>query len=147
MAEKIVKIKEAGHERLAVLIDFDKTLTKAYLNGKLFESIISVLREQNFLTDDYSEKAKALFAKYHPSCNKNGKLLKNLPILMGRDNFIALGDGIDDLGVVDGLKVNNSLTCLFFNKQENDLSEYQKSADVVICGDGTFDYFKNLEIF
>lgn len=59
------KISQAGPEKLHVLADFDRTLTKAFVNGEEIPSLISVLRDCNYLTPDYSPKAKALFEKYH----------------------------------------------------------------------------------
>jgi len=65
--EKLKKsISEAGVEKLHVLSDFDRTLTTAFVNGKSIPSLISILRDGNYLTPDYAEKANALYAKYHP---------------------------------------------------------------------------------
>jgi len=65
--------KKEGLDKIHVLADFDRTLTKAFVNGKSVASLISVLRDENYLTPDYPEKAKALYEKYHaiekdPSC-------------------------------------------------------------------------------
>jgi 5'-nucleotidase len=59
------KISEAGPEKFHILADFDRTLIRAFVNGKEVPSMLSVLREEGYLTSDYSEKAKALFNKYH----------------------------------------------------------------------------------
>ena len=68
--EKLEKVKklisEAGPEKLHVLADFDRTLTKAFVGGRLIPSITSILRDGNYLTPDYTSKARALFDKYHP---------------------------------------------------------------------------------
>lgn len=55
------KISEQGTQNLHILADFDKTLTTSKI-----PSIISILRDKNYLSEEYSEKAKALFNKYHP---------------------------------------------------------------------------------
>ncbi len=60
-----LKIKKDGPEKLHILADFDRTLTKAFVNGKKIPSLISVLRDENYLTPDYPAKANALFEKYH----------------------------------------------------------------------------------
>ena len=60
------KISKDGDFRLHVLADFDKTLTKAFVKGKKIPSVISILRDGNYLTQNYAEKADALFQKYHP---------------------------------------------------------------------------------
>jgi len=59
-------IAEDGVKKLHVLADFDRTLTKAFVNGEEIPSIISILRDGNCLTSDYVRKARALYNKYHP---------------------------------------------------------------------------------
>jgi 5'-nucleotidase len=60
------KFISEGSENLHILSDFDRTLTKAFLNGEAMPAIISVLRNENYLSEEYSEKAKALANYYHP---------------------------------------------------------------------------------
>jgi 5'-nucleotidase len=50
---------------LCVISDFDRTLTKCFVNDKMVPSLISVLRDENMLVSGYSEKAQALFKKFH----------------------------------------------------------------------------------
>lgn len=64
--EKKKKILEDGADKFHVITDFDKTLTYAFVDGNKVQSIIAVLRNKNYLTEDYSSKAHALFDKYHP---------------------------------------------------------------------------------
>lgn len=65
--EKLKKsISKAGAEKLHVLADFDRTLTTAFVDGKSIPSLISILRDGNYLTHDYAEKAHTLYDKYHP---------------------------------------------------------------------------------
>jgi 5'-nucleotidase len=68
--EKLKKVEdlfaEDGAGRLLVLADFDKTLTTAYINGNSIVSLISILRDGNYLTSDYADKAHMLYNKYHP---------------------------------------------------------------------------------
>ena len=64
--EEIKKaISESGAEKLHVIADFDRTLTHSFFEGQRRTSLIAVLRENNYLTEDYPEKARALFDKYH----------------------------------------------------------------------------------
>jgi cytosolic 5'-nucleotidase 3 len=60
------KIISQGSGKFHVVADFDRTLTKAFVNGKAMPAIISVLRNENYLSEEYSKKAKALANKYHP---------------------------------------------------------------------------------
>lgn len=65
--KKIKEIfKKSGYRRLYIVSDFDKTLTYAAINGKKIPSIISLLRNGNYLSENYSKKAQELFEKYHP---------------------------------------------------------------------------------
>lgn len=59
------KIKTGGYQNLHILADFDHTLTYGKLNGKNAPAIISLLREENYLSEEYSKKAHALYDKYH----------------------------------------------------------------------------------
>ncbi|OGZ17414.1 MAG: hypothetical protein A2V72_01740 [Candidatus Nealsonbacteria bacterium RBG_13_37_56] len=59
------EFRKDGVEKLHVLADFDRTFTYAFVNGKKILSLLSVLRDEKYLTPDYSEKANALFDKYH----------------------------------------------------------------------------------
>ena len=57
---------KGGSKRMHVLTDFDRTLTKAEVNGKPIPSVISILRDKDYISRDYSEKAHALANKYRP---------------------------------------------------------------------------------
>ena len=70
--EKLEQIKKEiwkqGSKRLHILTDFDRTLTYAQSSkGENIPAIISILRNGNYLTEGYAEKAHALFNKYHPT--------------------------------------------------------------------------------
>lgn len=65
--KKILKnIWKDGVEKLHLLADFDRTLTKAFLNGKMRPSLISVLRSEWYLSEDYRKEAYELFDYYNP---------------------------------------------------------------------------------
>lgn len=53
-----------GADKLHILTDFDGTLTKKYVNGEKVPSLISILRDEGYLTPDYPDKAKAFAKKY-----------------------------------------------------------------------------------
>ncbi len=58
--------KKDGYENLHILSDFDRTLTYGTVDGVKIPSIIALLRDGDYLSDDYAKKAHALFEKYHP---------------------------------------------------------------------------------
>ena len=62
--EQIIK---NGPNHLHIITDFDRTLTYSQgRDNKKIKSVISVLREHDYLSKEYSTKAKALFEQYHP---------------------------------------------------------------------------------
>jgi 5'-nucleotidase len=61
------KIIKGGTKQLYVLADFDKTLTyPTTKDGKPIHSVISLLRDRDYISTDYQKRAKELFKKYHP---------------------------------------------------------------------------------
>jgi 5'-nucleotidase len=65
LKKKIEAIKKDGPEKFFVLSDFEGTLTKVFYRGKKRPSLISILRAENYLGEDYSQKANVLYEKYH----------------------------------------------------------------------------------
>lgn len=67
---KLDKIKAqicaGGADKLHILADFDRTLTRSFVDGEEVPSVISVLRDGSYLTSEYAPQAHALFDKYHP---------------------------------------------------------------------------------
>lgn len=59
-------ISKNGAQKFHILSDFDRTLTAAFADGKSIPSLMSILRDGNYLTPDYAQKAQALYNKYHP---------------------------------------------------------------------------------
>lgn len=62
----IEQIQSQWQDKLHVLSDFDRTLTKCYVDGVKVSSIISLLRSENILWDDYSTQAQELYEHYYP---------------------------------------------------------------------------------
>jgi len=58
--------QKGGLDKLHLISDFDRTISKAFdeKNNKV-TSLISVLRNENYLSSDYSQKAHDLFNFYH----------------------------------------------------------------------------------
>lgn len=65
--EKIKQnIKQQGKNKLHILADFDRTLTKAFVKGQKSPTVIAQIRTGEYLTKDYAPKAHKLFDQYHP---------------------------------------------------------------------------------
>ena len=59
------EIVKQGKEKVHVIADFDRTLTRAFVRGRRVTSLISVLRDYNYLTEEYTKRANALRDKYY----------------------------------------------------------------------------------
>ena len=54
-----------GKDHLHIITDFDRTLTKAFAEGKPTVSLITRL-QNGFFPPEYADKSNAIFAKYYP---------------------------------------------------------------------------------
>jgi len=66
LEQTLGNIQKDGLEKIHILADFDRTLTKAFIEQKSRPSLISVLRSEWILWEDYSKKAYELYDYYHP---------------------------------------------------------------------------------
>ena len=55
-----------GKDHFHVIADFDRTLTKAFVDGKPRLSLESILEQEGYLGKEYSQKSKENFNKYYP---------------------------------------------------------------------------------
>lgn len=62
----VSKIKTWGYDKLHVLADFDRTLTKCFTTWVKRWTLISVLRSEWYLSEEYTKKAYELFDYYNP---------------------------------------------------------------------------------
>jgi cytosolic 5'-nucleotidase 3 len=66
LEDKIKRISKDGKDKFHVLADFDRTLTKAFVEGVKSPTVIAQIRNGNYLTPGYAPKAHELFDIYHP---------------------------------------------------------------------------------
>lgn len=59
-------MQEAGVNKFHVLSDFDRTLTKGFVEGQRSPTAISQFRNGGYLTSDYASRAFAYYDIYHP---------------------------------------------------------------------------------
>jgi HAD superfamily hydrolase (TIGR01544 family) len=60
------RIKEQGTDNILIVADFNKTLTHAFVDGKKVSTSFANIRDNNYLGEEYINKAKKYFEKYHP---------------------------------------------------------------------------------
>jgi len=76
------KLIEGGASSLQVIVDFDRTLTKAVVNGKRGTSVYGVIEESGILSSEYHTTVRALFEKYHPiEVDPTIPILKKIPFM------------------------------------------------------------------
>lgn len=60
------KISRGGIDKFHVVADFDGTLTQAYVNGEKTPSLISILRNGDYISEDYAKRAHELADTFYP---------------------------------------------------------------------------------
>ncbi|HLD21585.1 MAG TPA: hypothetical protein VJB65_01680 [Patescibacteria group bacterium] len=65
LQQKLQTMIQDGASKLHIITDFDGTLTKPYLHGKPTPSLISLLRDGEYLTPAYRKRAHELYEQYH----------------------------------------------------------------------------------
>ena len=64
--KKLNLIISWGSQHLHIIADFDRTLTKAFVNWEPKTALISIIQDKWYLGPDFSVKSKENFNKYHP---------------------------------------------------------------------------------
>jgi len=57
---------QGGIDQIHVLADFDRILTQAFVDDQEVPAVMYILHSGGYLSEDYTQKAQALFEKYHP---------------------------------------------------------------------------------
>ena len=105
----------------------------------------------NVIANSYKFDKKGLVTKIKEpiihSLNKHETSIKALPIykeLLQRKNVLLLGDGLGDLGMIEGFPYDNLISVGFLNESigEN-LEKFKENFDVVITNDGDFSFINN----
>lgn len=82
------------------------------------------------------------------SLNKYEIILQDFPayaVIENRKNVMLLGNGVDDIGMIEGFDYKNLLKISFLNeKVEKILESFKKNFDIVLLGDPSMDYISNL---
>jgi 5'-nucleotidase len=101
---------------------------------------------------EFDEQGKVIGVKQPivHSLNKYEVLIKGLPVyekVKERKNVLLMGDGLGDLGMIDGFDYDELVSIGFYNQdyQVNDeLKNYQDSFDAIITSDGDMHHITSL---
>lgn len=83
------------------------------------------------------------------SMNKDETILRKIPevysAIKNRKNVLLLGDSVGDLGMIEGFDYEHLLKIGFLNLDyDSSRKEFEKNFDVVLEGDGDFNYVNEL---
>ena len=128
-------------------------------SGLGVESISLYLKRQNLLSEnilivsnefiwDDAGRAIAVKEPIIHAFNKEETILGDFPFydkVRERKNVLLLGDGPDDVEMIAGFNYENLIKVGFLNKNiEENMELYREKFDVVITGDGDFDFINYL---
>lgn len=81
--DKIAEFFSSGVDQIQVLADFDGTLTTEFVDGKKWNSLMSVLRDTpGYLTEGYQNESRRLYAQYYPLENDDSLPLEYRKAMM-----------------------------------------------------------------
>lgn len=113
--------------------------------GKLSDNVHIICNEY-----EWNEEGKVVGVRepiIH-ALNKYEIAVQDFPafdVVRDRKNVILLGDGPDDIGMVQGFDYDNLITIGFLNDRiEENKEHYQKAFDVVLTGDASMEYISGL---
>jgi HAD superfamily hydrolase (TIGR01544 family) len=113
--------------------------------GRLYENVHVIA---NFLRFDKRGKAIGVYEPIIHSCNKHEIEIKKQAFYKGlnkRKNVLLLGDGLEDLGMIEGFPYEALIKIGYLNEEpEKNLEGFKKSFDAVILNDGGMDYVNGL---
>ena len=154
-----VKLREGFSEFVGFLDKHNIPLVIMSSSGLGSESITSYLRHagvsyknihiicNNYIWDD-AGFAVAIKEPIIHVLNKDETAIQGYPVfevVKNRKNVLLLGDGVDDLGMVQGFDYNYLLTIGFLNdKVEENLNRYKEVFDVVLTNDASILYVNKL---
>ncbi|MFC1656364.1 hypothetical protein ACFL14_00130 [Patescibacteria group bacterium] len=128
--------------------------------GGLGEAIPMLLKQEKRLYENvyiiansfkWDKSGKAIDYKLPiiHAANKDETLIRDFPeinkAVQGRQNVILLGDGLGDVGMVDGFDYRNLIKIGFLNDDSTEAREsFQKHFDIVLTSDISMEYPHNL---
>ncbi len=124
------KIRQMKPEEMVFVFDFDGTIHKKHINGKETPSIISILRDENILNQNYSEKARKLSETYRPiekdsSISSKEKISKMEEWWQKHINLLIENKlsqkNIQDISFHPLLVIREGITELFIFARENNI--------------------------
>jgi 5'-nucleotidase len=153
VSQRTLKFRKGALEFIDLLHEYDVPLVimsagpgdmiKMYLEqeGRLYDNIHVIA---NFLIFDSNGKAIGAHEPIIHSCNKHEIELKKLPVyleLLKKRNVLLLGDGLEDLRMIEEFDYKTLVSVGFLNEEvEANLPNFKRNFDVVVLNDSDFSY-------
>lgn len=147
-----IKFREGIEEMLEFLRQNNVPIVIMSAAGLGHEAVVGMLQNANLLSDnvhvisngfEWDEDGNIVAVKkpiIH-SLNKSEIMAKDFPCfekIKDRKNVLLMGDGLDDIGMVDGFNYKTLLKIGFINNQvEEKIENYKKAYDMLILNDGS----------
>lgn len=114
--------------------------------GKDYPNISYVTNKFNW---DKNGKASSTKGRIIHCMNKDETILKEIPevykSIRSRKNVLLMGDSLGDLGMIEGFDYDSLIKVGFLNfDYDKDRKSFENNFDVVLEGDGNFDYVNKL---
>jgi hypothetical protein len=118
-----------------------------YLNeNKLLLPNINII--SNLYEWDKNGKAIKIKQPVVTSVNKDETLIHKFPVyekIKNRKNVLLFGDGLEDVGMIEGFNYNNLIKIAFLNENvEENLPAFKKVYDIILLGDQDMNYVNKL---
>jgi 5'-nucleotidase len=156
-AKKTLQFRDGALEFLDFL--HEQKIPLVIMSAAPGDLIVEYLRQEGRLTDNidiisnlflFDETGKVTGVKkpiIH-TLNKYEVVVKEFPIfemVKDRKNVLLLGDGLDDVGMIDGFEYDNLIKVGFLNENvEENMEAFKKLYDVIILGDPAIDFVDDL---
>jgi len=156
-AKKTLQFRDGALEFLDFL--HAKKIPLVIMSAAPGDLIVEYLSQEGRLTDNidiisnlfiFDELGKVTGVKkpiIH-TLNKYEVVVKEFPIfetVKNRKNVLLLGDGLDDVGMIDGFDYENLITIGFLNENvDENMEAFKKVYDVIILGDPAITFVDTL---
>lgn len=155
--EKPLRFRKGSLEFLTLLNK--KNIPLIFMSAAPGDMIIEYLNENNLLLPniniisnlyEWDKEGKAIRIKQPvvTSVNKDETLIHKFPVynkIKDRKNVILLGDGLEDVGMIEGFDYKTLIKIAFLNENvEENLPAFKKVYDVILLGDPDMSYVNKL---
>jgi cytosolic 5'-nucleotidase 3 len=155
--EKPLRFRKGAWEFLTLLNN--QNIPLIFMSAAPGDMLIEYLNQNKLLLPniyvisnlyEWDENGRAIKIKKPvvTSVNKDETLIHKFPVynkIRDRKNVLLLGDGLEDVGMIEGFDYKNLIKIAFLNENvEENLPAFEKAYDVILLGDPDMSYVNKL---